>query len=98
MTHAGRTLTLHWDDSHVVGRWCDDTETEPAPRPEGDDRPQWVFDLIAAHRLAYPGARVRATNRASWPVPARSVDLAPLHFHRLPGQQAKECWHRCPGV
>ncbi|RKT57070.1 hypothetical protein [Saccharothrix australiensis] len=62
-THEGRTLTLHWDDRRVVGRWSDGAELDPVPADEPADRVQWLVDLIAEYRRAYPGARVRATNR-----------------------------------
>ncbi|MEV0680440.1 hypothetical protein AB0I60_28390 [Actinosynnema sp. NPDC050436] len=70
-THEGRTLTLHWDDRQVVGRWCDGAELDPVPAARADDRVQWLVDLIGEYRRAYPGARVRATNRDDWRAPAR---------------------------
>ncbi|MEU4803489.1 hypothetical protein [Actinosynnema sp. NPDC023587] len=72
-THEGRTLTLHWDDHEVVGRWCDGGELTPVPAEPGDDRVRWLVDLIGEYRRAYPGARVRATNRDDWREPARGT-------------------------
>ncbi|MBW4716665.1 hypothetical protein [Saccharothrix obliqua] len=72
-THEGRTLTLHWDDRQVVGRWSDGAELDPVPTAEPADRVRWLVELISDYRRAYPGARVRATNRAGWREPARGV-------------------------
>ncbi|MFD7656556.1 hypothetical protein ACFV4N_21505 [Actinosynnema sp. NPDC059797] len=76
-THRGRTLTLFWTDHQVVGRWCDGTELPPAPTTTPADRVAWLVDLIAEHRRAYPGARVRATNRRTWRTPSPGRPLPP---------------------
>ncbi|CCH34362.1 hypothetical protein ABZ816_11085 [Actinosynnema sp. NPDC047251] len=70
-TYEGRTLTLHWDDRQVVGRWCDGGELDAVPATPADDRVRWLVDLIGEYRRAYPGARVRATNRDGWREPVR---------------------------
>ncbi|MBB5955511.1 hypothetical protein FHS29_002092 [Saccharothrix tamanrassetensis] len=72
-TYEGRTLTLHWDDRQVVGRWSDGAELDPVPAGNPADRVQWLVELIGEYRRAFPGARVRATNRDGWrePVPGR---------------------------
>ncbi|RKT72985.1 hypothetical protein DFJ66_6311 [Saccharothrix variisporea] len=69
VTYEGRTLTLHWDDRQVVGRWSDGSRLEPVPADQPADRVQWLVDLIARYRRTYPGARVRATNRDDWRTP-----------------------------
>ncbi|WP_433264109.1 hypothetical protein ACQPZF_34125 [Actinosynnema sp. CS-041913] len=69
-TYEGRILTLHWDDRQVVGRWSDGVELDPVPVGQPADRVQWLVDLIAEYRRAFPGARVRATNRAGWREPS----------------------------
>ncbi|GAA0213208.1 hypothetical protein GCM10010492_08760 [Saccharothrix mutabilis subsp. mutabilis] len=69
VTYEGRTLTLHWDDRQVVGRWSDGSRLDPVPADPAADRVQWLVDLIARYRRAYPGARVRATNRDDWRAP-----------------------------
>lgn len=72
-THYGRTLTLFWDDRHVVGRWCDGVELEPVRAAEPTDRVQWLVELIRSYQRTYPGARVRATNRPRWREPERGA-------------------------
>ncbi len=72
-THEGRTLTLHWNDRQVVGRWCDGAELDPVPAAEPADRVQWLVELITEYRRTYPGARVRATNRDGWRQPSRGT-------------------------
>ncbi|GAA2662625.1 MULTISPECIES: hypothetical protein [Actinosynnema] len=68
-SHYGRTLTLFWNDSNVVGRWNDGAHLPPVPAPDPEGDVDWVVGLIEGYRREFPGARVRATNRESWREP-----------------------------